>query len=353
MYARPLFVTALSAAAASVLLSGCGVGEAKVLETAAEVAPIPVAVAEAEIRSIEALYSATTALEADAEAPAVARTQGELIRIYIEEGDYVEAGQILARLDGARQRLAVEQARANRNKVQQEYDRNVELHQRGLVSAGAFENIKYEVDALHAAYELARLDLSYTEIRAPISGVVSERLVKLGNSVTDNNVLFRIADPNTLVAHVYVPQRELHKFQIDQPAILNADALPGDSYAGRILRISPTVDASNGTFKVTLEIAEPQHSLMPGMFTRVGIVYDRHDDALTVPAAAILDEDSVKSLFVVEEGVARRVNVETGFTTGDRIEILSGLDSNAKVVVIGQNGLKDGSRVIEAQATSI
>ncbi len=349
MSARPLFLTIFPTLAATAVLSGCGVGEAKVPEEKAEAAPIAVSVAPAEFGDVRALYGATAALEADAEAPVVARTGGDITAILIEEGDHVKAGQVLARLDGARQRLAAEQARANHRKLLQEYKRNLELRDKGLVSAGAFENIKYEVDALEAAYELARLDLSYTEIRAPISGVVSERLVKLGNTVNSSKVLFRITDPESLIASLHVPQRELYRFRAGQAAEMSADALPGVTYAAQIQRISPTVDAANGTFKVTLEISEAEHQLMPGMFARINIVYDTHDNALTVPAAAVLDEDSARSLFVVEEGVARRIDVITGYVSGDRVEILSGIDENARVVVIGQNGLKDGARVIEDQ----
>lgn len=350
MSARSFFLTVVSAVGATAVLSGCGVGEARVPEEKPEATPIPVSVVPAEIGFVQALYSATATLEADAEAPVVARTGGDITAILIEEGDYVEAGQILARLDGARQRLATVQARANHQKLLQEYKRNLELLDKGLVSAGAFENIKYEVDALEAAYELARLDLSYTEIRAPISGVVSERLVKLGNTVDNNEILFRIADPASLIAALHVPQRELYRFRAGQVAEMSADALPGDIYAARIQRISPTVDADNGTFKVTLEVNEAEHQLMPGMFTRIKIVYDTHDNAVIVPAAAVLNEDSVKSLFVVEDGVARRVDVTTGYASRDRVEIVAGIDENAKVVVIGQNGLKDGARVIEGQA---
>ena len=350
MSARALFLSVSATVAATAVLSGCGVGEAKVPEQKPEPVPITVSVAPAEFGDMQALYSATAALEADAEALVVARTGGEITAILIEEGDYVEAGQVLARLDGARQRLAAEQARANHRKLLQEYKRNLELHDKGLVSAGAFENIKYEVDALEAAYELARLDLSYTEIRAPISGVVSERLVKLANTVNSSEVLFRIADPESLVASLYVPQRELNRFRTGQAAEMSADALPGDIYAARVQRISPTVDAEKGTFKVTLEVKESDHPLVPGMFTRINIVYDTHENALTVPAAAVSDEDSVHSLFVVDNGVARRVDVTTGYISRDRVEILSGIDENARVIVIGQNGLKDGARVIEEQS---
>ena len=138
--------------------------------TAPPVVPIAVVTAPARRGDAVALHEGTVNLEADSEAAVVAKVSGEIRETLVEEGEEVTAGQVLARLDGDRLKLQLEQALADLNKLKQEYRRNVELHDRGLVSQGAFENLRFELDALDAAYRLARLELSYTEIRARLRG---------------------------------------------------------------------------------------------------------------------------------------------------------------------------------------
>ena len=145
---------------------------------------IPVEIAVASRGDIYAMYSGTAPIEADAEAGVIAKVAGEIREILVEEGDDVTSGQLLARLDGDRLRLELMQSEANLRKAQREYQRNVDLKDKSLISAGDFEKIKYEMEALDASYNLAKLELSYTEIRAPIDGVVAERFVKIGNTIS-------------------------------------------------------------------------------------------------------------------------------------------------------------------------
>jgi hypothetical protein len=134
---------------------------------------IPVETSVASRADIYAMYSGTAPIEALAEAEVIAKVAGEIREILVEEGDDVRSGQVLARLDGDRLRLELKQAEANLRKSQRDYQRNVDLKKKSLISAGDFEKIKYETEALEATYNLARLEYSYTEIRAPIDGVIS------------------------------------------------------------------------------------------------------------------------------------------------------------------------------------
>ena len=310
-----------------------------------EQAAVPVEVGALERGDVYAMYTGTASLETDADALVVAKVAGEIVELRTEEGDRVQAGQILARLDGDRLRLEMERARANVNKLEQEYERNVQLHERGLVSAGAFEDLKYELEALKAAYNLARLELSYTEIRAPISGVVSERHVKTGNTISINDPVFRITNLDPLIAYLHVPEREFRRLAKDQPAELTVDAIPDQTFSAAVQRISPVVDPVTGTFKVTLQVPDPDSRLKPGMFGRFNIVWDARQDSLLVPRNAIVDADSDQAVFIVRDGLAERRPIETGYARGDRIEVVRGLTGDEEVVVVGQGGLKDGARV--------
>jgi membrane fusion protein, multidrug efflux system len=325
--------------------SGCGRGEASV-STPPAPAEVPVATAAVEIGEAAARHSGTAHLEADLQAAVAARASGQVVEVLVEEGDRVRAGQVLARLDGERLRLAMERVSAELDKQRQTYRRNVALHERGLVSQGAHENLRYELEALDAAFQLARLELGYTEIRAPIDGVVSERRVRAGNHVSDGDVLFRITNLDTLQAHISVPQRELYRFSAGQAARLRMDAWPGEAFAATVTRISPTADAGSGTFRVTLAVPSHEGRLRPGMFARLDIVYEVHHEAVLIPAEALLEEDAeAAAVYVADEGHARRREVVTGVSADGRVQVLSGLAPGERVIVVGQSGLRDGAPI--------
>jgi membrane fusion protein (multidrug efflux system) len=310
-----------------------------------ETAPVPVEVGRAVRDDVFAVYTGTSALETDEDALVVAKVAGEVESISVEEGDRVKAGQVLARLDGDRLQLEMERARANLAKLEQEYERNIQLKERGLVSATAFEDIKYEMDALRAAYNLARLEVSYTEIKAPVDGVVATRFIKVGNTLAVNDPVFHITGLDPLIAYLHVPEREFRKLAAGQPAQVKVDAIPGEDFSGVIERISPVVDPETGTFKVTLNVSDPSGRLKPGMFGRFNIIYDQREDSLLVPRIALVDDETETAVFVIENDVAVRRSVRTGYPRGDQIEVVEGLSGDEEIVVVGQTGLKDGTDV--------
>jgi membrane fusion protein (multidrug efflux system) len=306
---------------------------------------IPVETAAATRADIYAMYSGTAPIEADAEAGVIAKVAGEVREILVEEGDEVKSGQILARLDGDRLRLELMQSEANLRKAQRDYQRNVDLKDRSLISTGDFEKIKYEMDALEATYNLARLELSYTDIRAPIDGVIAERFVKIGNTIDANSMTFQVTSFDPLITYLHVPEREYRRIAKGQTAVIQVDALQGSEFEATVARISPVVDPATGTFKITVEVSDPTRRLKPGMFGRVNIVYDMHAQALQVPRSAIIDEADETSVFIVEDQKALRKPIKTGYSNNGHIEVLDGLTGSEQIVVVGQAGLRDGTKV--------
>jgi membrane fusion protein (multidrug efflux system) len=340
--------TYLLAATVALNLTACGVGEAKIASPEGQeaVTLLPVEVSSPVKADIFATYHTTTTITSDAEAVVLARVGGEVEEILVEEGDHVHAGQVLARLDGDRLRLRMQQAKARLDKVSKEYERFVRLQEKGLVSTSDIESLKYDMDALAAAYELKRLDYRYTFIRAPISGIVAARVVKVGQHVDVNEATFRITDRNRLVAILRIPQTELEKFSVGDLAKVQVDAMPELSFEARIARISPTIDMRNGTFRATAYMKNEDGLLAPGMFGRFDIAYEQHADALLVPVDALVNEDNQVVVYVVEDGAAVRRVIQTGIKSGDDIEVLSGLSEHEQIVVTGQGSLRDGSRVV-------
>ncbi len=308
-------------------------------------AALPVEVKPVAAGTIAAHFTGPVTLETEEDAVVVAKTGGVVEKIYVEEGQVVKAGRLLAKLEVERQAFELDRAKATLQKLEKDYQRNQELFTRNLVSAEIFESTKYEYEAQKAAYKLAKLQLDYTSIKAPIGGVVAERHIKVGNMVQANEPTFRITDFNTLKAVLHVPEIELDKLRLNQQAILKVDALPGQVFSGQVGLISPVVDPASGTIKVTIELQNTGRALKPGMFGRVSIMHDIHNDALLLPKEAVLAEDREAAVFVVRDSVAYRMLVKLGLVNTIHYEVLTGVAEGDLVVTTGQAGLKDSARV--------
>lgn len=309
-----------------------------------KVEAVPVEVAAVARRPIEASYSGTANLEAPGEAQVVAKTSGVLLQLLAEEGDQVRAGQVLARIDPDRPRLEMERARALVRKLENNHRRAQELAASKLVAAEQAEQIRFDLEAARAAYELAQLELSYTNIVAPIDGVIAQRMVKPGNLIQLNSTLFRIVDDSRLEAVLNVPERDLATMKAGLAVHMAVDAMPGQVFEGTIDRVSPVVDAGSGTFRVVTAFPGDR-GLRPGMFGRIDVVYDQRTDALTVPRAALIEDAGETAVFAVRDKKAVRVTIEVGHMSGELAEVRKGLTEGDQVVTAGKITLRDGAEV--------
>ena len=331
----------------AILISACGQQgpESETTENEEETVAIPVEVDKPTRGDIVAVYSGTAPIEAYAEADVIAKVAGEIREILVEEGDDVTRGQVLARLDGERLRLELNQSAANLRKLQRDFERNTDLKEKGLISSGDFDKIRYDMEALEASFNLAKLELDYTQIRAPIDGVISDRYVRLGNNIAANEPAFRVTSFDPLVAYMHVPEREYRNIAKDQIVSIDIDALQGQRIIATVTRVSPIVDPQTGTFKITIEISDEAQRIKPGMFGRISIVYDQHANVLQIPRSAILEDSGETSVFVVEDGKAIRRLIQTGYSNSGMIEISKGLNDDDSVVTVGQVGLKNDADV--------
>lgn len=348
---RPHRISA-AAIACVLFLSACeqGAGESESEEE--ETPPVPVEVSLPVRGDVYAVYSGTAPIEAFAQAEVIAKVPGEVKEILVEEGDDVEQGQILARLDGDRLRLELNESKARLRKLQRDFQRNKDLQEKGLISEGDFDKIQYDLEALQASYNLASLELDYTQIRAPISGVVSDRFIKLGNTLKVGDPVFGVTSMQPLVAYLFIPEREFRQIAAGQPVGIDIDALAGIRIVADVTRVSPVVDPDTGTFKITIEINDPERRIKPGMFGRMSIIFDRRENALQVPRSAVIEELGAKSVFVVVDDVAVRKPVKTGFSNNGLMEIIEGLDDGDRVITVGQIGLKPNADVNVINAPS-
>jgi len=315
-------------------------------EAAEEPNAIPVEVATVENGDVAAFYSGTTTLESDEQATVVSQITGVVLEINAEEGDFVTAGTVLAKVETDRYALEVERNNAALKRLEMDYQRKKELFEKQLVSADDFEKVSAEYDAQKASVGLAQLDLKYTSIKAPISGYVAERMVWAGNLVELHQPVYRITSYDPLLAVLHVPERELSVLEKGLEVTLTLDALPQKAFSGTVTRISPVVDPGTGTFRVTAEIKDPEKVLKPGLFGRVDILYDHREGVPLIPRNAVVTEDDSNHVFVVgEDGNVARRAVRLGYERNGLVEILDGVTSGERVVTAGKGSLSDGVRV--------
>lgn len=305
---------------------------------------IPVEVAKVSTRSIAASYAGTAPLEARAEAQVVAKTSGIALQVYADVGQQVQAGQPLVRIDRDRATLQVAQADADVRKLEANYQRSAQLLEQKMVSVNDVDQLRYNLENARAQLRLAKLELSYGTVTAPISGVVASRNIKQGNLVQINTPIFTVVDTSRLEATLNAPEREIETLKAGQAVQLTVDALPGKVFEGRIDRVSPVVDAGSGTFRVICAF-DGGGLLQPGMFARIRINYDQRADALVIPRTALLEDGGTPAVFSVKDGKAVRAELKLGYVDGEWVEVRGGLRAGDPVVVAGKSALREGSAV--------
>ncbi|MCL2914325.1 efflux RND transporter periplasmic adaptor subunit [Shewanella corallii] len=323
-------------------LTGCQQEEAKQEEK--EYA-IPVETASVARGDITSFYSTTATLEAPEEAKVVTRIAGMIEYLPVEEGMKVKKGDLLAVIDADRQQYSLDAKIAEVSIIEQELDRLKKISNKNFVSAEQIAKLEYNLQAAKAQRDLAALQVEESRVLSPIDGTIAVRYVKQGNMAKEFDPLFHIVNQEELHGIVHLPEKQLQSLKQGQTADIYTSRDPNRAYAASVLRISPVVDASSGTFKVTLSVPNSSRELKAGMFTRVELKYDTHEDVITVPYQAVINQDNRQALYVVSEGNAERREVELGYRNGDTVEIRSGLEAGEQLVIRGQQNLKDQSLV--------
>ncbi len=307
-------------------------------------AAVPVEVTPVARRSISSFLETNGTLEAENDVELVARTSGPIVELLVEEGDRMRAGDLLARIDPAESRARMEISRLNLAERKIAYERAKELFESALLSQEAYDQALSAYESAQAQFEGDQILFSYTEVKAPFTGTIVTRHVKLAQTVSNNQALFRITDFDPLLCPIQVPERELPRLKVDQPAYVEVEAWPERRFQARVLRISPVVDAATGTVKVTLEVSV-DGKLRPGMFAGVYLETEKRPDALVIPRTALSLESIGDTVYVAIGDKAARREVELGFQEGDAVEIVRGLEEGENVIVIGQDGLSDGTPI--------
>jgi len=235
-----------------------------------------------------------------------------------------------------------DEQRARRDQLKEQYE--VQLAQ-ARQNYAAVDVSRTNVANALAALALARKNLSYAVIPAPIDGFVSERTADLGEYVSPQQKVVTIVRTNPLRIRIDIPEQAIPEVKVGQSVSITTSAWPDKNFAGRVARIAPNVSAQSRTLTVEAEIENSGNALKPGQFATVRILQERAEPAVLVPSRAVVSEAGVNRVYVIKDGHAEQRLVQTGQTDGDLIEIRSGVAADELVATSNLEQLSDGIAV--------
>lgn len=343
-------------------------------------APVAVEVAPVKIGTIRKTGSFTGTLKPFSEFVMAPKIAGRLVKLMVNIGDHVESGQLVAVLDDDEYRQQVIQAKAElevaranlkerRNALEnakREYERTMALRQKKIASesqldaaASEYNIQKAKLDVAlaqvaqnEAAMKVAQVRLSYTQIQVPENSnngyrVVGERFVDEGAMLSANKDIVSILDIGTLIAAIHVIERDYSEIKRGLAAVASTDAYPGQTFPGNVVRIAPLLKENSREARVEVEIPNAQLLLKPGMFVRVAIEFDEHDNAVIIPQSALIKRNGVQGVFLADSDTktATFSEVTVGIVSGDHVEVLAPSISGL-VVTLGHHLLEDGGTIL-------
>lgn len=333
--------------AIAVALVGCGSGDGAMAPAETVERKTPVAAVEIQPRDLSRQLNLSGTVEPRVSVRLAARTSGAVQAVFVEEGEEVAAGQLLAELDMSEARAELARARAEEESARLDYRRAAELRQRGVVSAAQYEAARVALQVAESEHALWRTRVEFGRIHSPLRAVVTARHIEPGEAVQSQDTLFELAALDELVIRLGVSELDVVHLRVGQPVPVRLDALPALELTGTVRRIFPVAQA--GSRLTTVEVALPADAtaagVRPGFLARVRMAIDRRPDVLVVPTAAIGSHDGTPYVFVISNDELRLRHVEPGVTRGQWTEIVSGLQVGEMVLASNPIEMRDGQPV--------
>ncbi|MFZ6732990.1 efflux RND transporter periplasmic adaptor subunit [Undibacterium sp. Ji42W] len=318
-----------------------------------------VEVGNAEVRKLLALSGALRAIN---QAAVKAKVAGDITEVLVREGEAVQAGQILIKMDSSDYLARLEQAKGVLAAAQGQMeiarlarDNNKALLEKSFISKNAYDNTNSQyaialanIDSARGALNVAQKALADTVIRAPISGMISNRMVQPGEKISPDNRLLDVVDLRMLEMEAPVPTQDIASIKIGQPVQLKIEGVPA-AVDGKVVRINPATTAGSRSIMAYVQVANPDTILRAGMFGEAQLVVDKKSEVLTVPETAIQYEGEQAFVYAIENNVLQQKPVKLGLRGESQgkpvVEIASGLAPQAKIVKANLGRLRAGVAV--------
>src|SRR5438445_5742137 len=284
-----------------------------------------------------------------------AKVAGYLKTISVDKGDSVKEGDALAEIEAPEMLADLVKAKAEAEAAQLDYKRVTEAQRKAsdLVMPQTVDAARAKSGVAAAGVQRIETLLSYAKITAPFSGVITKRWADPGALIpaptsaaaAKTAAVVTLMDFSTVRIDVAIPDTEAPFVKKDLPVKVTMDELPGRTSKGAITRFAYALDESTKTMATEIEISNRDLALRPGMWASVEIELKKKENALLIPAEALVTEKNKNSVFVVRDKKALKVALTTGFDDGVNVEILKGCGPGDAVIVAGKQSVTDGQRV--------
>jgi len=340
--------------ALALALAGC---KPKGAASGAKPPPPQVVVAEARTQRVVETLSRVADVQANEMVEIKAEADGIVEEILFLEGQQVEKGHLLVRLDETKFAASLAQSEANFKLAQANFDRSKQLLAERLISQQEFDQSAAGFQANQASVELTRRQLKDARIYAPFEGVVSSREVSPGQLITKSTVVSWLIDLDPVKVEFHVPEKFLGQVAVKQQIAVGVEAFPGERFQGEVFFVSPFVDPVNRTALVKAEIPNPQHKLKPGMFANLDLTLVVRERSTVIPEAAItqiLTNAQAMVFAVGADSTAQPRKIKTGVRLVGAVEVLEGLEPGEKVIVEGLQKISPGApvRIVPTEASA-
>lgn len=306
---------------------------------------IPVYVKELSLRKMSGNFSVNGSFSAIHEITLLSEGQGKVLGLFFNNGDFVEEGQLLARLDDELVRSQLVLAQANFEKAKNDLRKFEDLLKADAVSSQQVEDSRLFLKKAETDVITLKKQLDYTAITAPIRGTIVKRYIEKGALLMPGSPVADIVDISRLKFIANVSESEAVRIKRFMKADLTSSMFPGILYQGSVISVGVKADESK-RFPVEIEIANNQeHPLKAGMYGTASFAFGDEKEVLSVPRNAIVGSIKVPRVYVVEDGVALLKDIRIGKSNDSEIEVVEGLKSGDKVVIAGQINLDNNTQV--------
>lgn len=310
-----------------------------------EIKFLPVSVVDVGKQKLSETLSLVGTITANNDVAIAAETQGKVIAVRAQIGDYVKAGAIIVQLDDELKRAAYATAEVNYQKIKKDLERYETLMKDNSVSDAQLEGAKLAFKSAEAQYIIAKRQYNDTKIKSPISGIITARPVDIGSNVQINSIVANVVDISKLKVRLNVSEEDAFRLKAGDKIAVSTEVYPGEAFEGKITSISSKADDAH-TYPVEVILPNNgKHPLKAGMFGRITFVSVKDNESLTIPREALLGSMKNAQVFVVENGIAKLRNIVVGSKVGTNLEVLTGITLGESIVVNGQNNLKDNVAV--------
>jgi len=349
-----------------VLVGGAALGCTAASPAATEAPPPPVYAVVIEPEAVTPISEATAEILANRLSNLRSETAGRVLQVSIEEGDRVEEGQVLLRLDVGRPasaaqaaQAAVAQSEARLDQARREQARTKQLVQNGGLPQQRLDDAEDAVrlalaahDAARAEARLARRGVTDAVIRAPFGGTVVERSVELGEYLAPGSPLLTLADTHVLKSRVLLDPREAIDVAVGAKALASVYARPGETFTGKVIRVGEVIDPRTRRLPVEIELDDGAGRLRPGLVAKFSVETGEAKMVLRVPLEGVFERFGSQHVYVIEDGIAKRRAIVLGPVRDGFAEVVDGLHPGEIVVSKGVTRVVDGSKVQVVQAES-